>query len=225
MNVQGLLNTPSPKLTVPQVSDHASGAASSTASRSAKLSVTAPPVESWTIRSVPSRSAATVSVSRPRSRVGRAVRSLIWTWTTAAPAASHSLAVATSSSRVTGRAGTCALSASAPVGATVMSVLAAMARRLPAGPRAALILDWRLSAGGLPRRQRQVLAGEGQRLGQIGQAGLAIRRPVGVHLDHHRAAVPGRGQQAEQFGARLGTAPGHQVLVGERPGRRPGAVG
>src|SRR5580704_12481753 len=108
---------------------------------------------------------------------------------TAAPAASHSLAVATSSSMVTGRAGTAALSASAPVGATVMSVLAAMARRLPSGPRTALIPGWRLSPGGLPGRQRQVLAGEGQRLGQVGHAGLAVRRPVGVHLDHHRAPV------------------------------------
>src|SRR5260370_11309017 len=120
---------------------------------------------------------------------------------TAAPAASHSLAVTTSSSRVTGRAGTFALSASAPVGATVMSVLAAMARRLPSGPRAALILSWRLPPGGLPGRQRQVLAGEGQRLGQVGQAGLAVRRPVGVHLDHHPAPVPRRRQQGEQLRA------------------------
>src|SRR5580692_7369920 len=144
---------------------------------------------------------------------------------TAAPAASHSLAVATSSSRVTGRPGTFALSASAPVGATVMSVLAAMARRLPSGPRAALIPGWRLPSRGLPGRQRKVLAGEGQRLGQVGQAGLAVRRLVGVHLDHHRALVPGRGQQGEQLGARLAAAPGHQVLVRERPGGRPGAVG
>src|SRR3984893_16145455 len=126
---------------------------------------------------------------------------------TAAPAASHSLAVTTSSSRVTGRAGTFALSASAPVGATVMSVLAAMARRLPSGPRAALILGWRLSPGRLPGGEGQVLPGEGQRLGQVGQAGLAVRRLVGVHLDDHRAAVPGRGQQGEQFGARLAPAP------------------
>src|SRR6202046_2001751 len=119
---------------------------------------------------------------------------------TAAPAASHSLAVARSSSRVTGRAGTVALSASAPVGATVMSVLA-MARTLPPGPRAALLLGGGLPPGGLPGRQRQVLAGEGQRLGQVGQAGLAVRGPVGVHLDHDRAPVPCRGQQAEQFGA------------------------
>src|SRR5215831_8645153 len=44
------------------------------------------------------------------------------TWITAAPASRHSLAVVTSSSRVTGRAGTAAFSDSAPVGATVMRV-------------------------------------------------------------------------------------------------------
>src|SRR5580658_5964844 len=96
---------------------------------------------------------------------------------TAAPAASHSLAVPTSSSRVTGSAGTAALSASAPVGATVMSVLAAMGKTLP--------------AGGLAGPERQVLPGEGQRLRQVGLAGLPVRRPVGVHLDYHRARVPG----------------------------------
>src|ERR1700733_10360425 len=96
MNGHGLLNTSSPKLTVPQVSEQPSGAASRTASRLAKLSVTAPPVDSWTMR----------------------------------PAASHSLAVTTSSARVTGRAGAAALSASAPVGATVIRVL------LPAGDTA-----------------------------------------------------------------------------------------
>src|SRR5262245_31658219 len=44
------------------------------------------------------------------------------TWMTAAPAAWHSLAVVTSSSRVTGSAGTADFCASAPVGATVISV-------------------------------------------------------------------------------------------------------
>src|SRR6476659_10103970 len=102
MNGHGLLNTSSPKLTVPQVSEQASGAATGTA-------------------------------SRLTSRVGRASSSLMCTWTTAAPAASHSLAVTTSSARVTGRAGTAALSASAPVGATVIRVLllAAMAGPYP----------------------------------------------------------------------------------------------
>src|SRR5262249_57039494 len=46
----------------------------------------------------------------------------MWTCTTAAPAAWHSFAVATSSPSVTGSAGTAVLSASAPVGATVIRV-------------------------------------------------------------------------------------------------------
>src|ERR1700730_774032 len=175
MNGHGLLNTSSPKLPVPQVSEQASGAASRTASRLAKLSITAPPVDSWTMRSVPSRSATTVSASLLPSSVGRAASSLMWTWMTAAPAASHSLAVTTSSFRVTGRAGTLDLSASAPVGATVISVvvLPAMARTLPARR--------------LTRRQGQVLAGEGQRLGQVRLPVLPGQRPVGFHLDHHHA--------------------------------------
>src|SRR5215831_6546715 len=44
------------------------------------------------------------------------------TWMTAAPAAWHSLAVVTSSSRVTGSAGTADFCDSAPVGATVIIV-------------------------------------------------------------------------------------------------------
>src|SRR5215472_13374847 len=182
MNGQGLLNTSSPKLTVPQVSEQASGAASRTASRLAKLSVTAPPVDSWTMSPVPSRSAATVSASLPTSRVGWAASSLMCTWMTAAPAASHSLAVSTSSARVTGRAGTADLSASAPVGATVIRVLLpAMARTLP--------------LAGLG----QVLAGEGQRLGQVRHPLLPGRRAVGLHLDDHRAGIPGRREQGEQL--------------------------
>ena len=47
-----------PKLTVPQVNEHASGSAPSTASRSAKLSVTATPVDNGMIRSVLSRALA-----------------------------------------------------------------------------------------------------------------------------------------------------------------------
>src|SRR5260370_8062746 len=109
---------------------------------------------------------------------------------TAAPAASHSVAVATSSSRVSGRAGTVALSASAPVGATVMSVLAAMARRLPSGPQAALIPGWRLPPGRLSRGEGQVLPGEGQRLGQVGQAGPPGPRPVGVPPHPHPPPGP-----------------------------------
>src|SRR6266567_6778907 len=207
MNGQGLANTSSPKLTVPQVSEQASGAASKTASRLAKLSVTAPPVDSWTMRSVPSRSAATVSASLLPSSVGRAASSLMCTWMTAAPAASHSLAVTTSSPRVTGRAGAADLSASAPVGATVIRVvlLAAMARTLP--------------RAGLARRHGQMLPGERQRPGQVRHPVLPRRRPAGLHLDHHRAAVPGRDELAEQLGAGLPAAAGHQVLVGYRPGR------
>src|SRR5438874_10791520 len=45
------------------------------------------------------------------------------TWMSAAPAAWHALAVETSSSRLQGSAGTSAFADSAPVGATVMSVL------------------------------------------------------------------------------------------------------
>ena len=51
MNSHRLRNTSSPKLTVPIVQEAISGPASSTASRSASGSVTAPPEESWTIRS------------------------------------------------------------------------------------------------------------------------------------------------------------------------------
>ena len=64
MNSQRLRNTSSPKLTVPIVQEAMSGPASSTASRAASGSVTAPPEESCTIRSVASRSAATV-VAQP----------------------------------------------------------------------------------------------------------------------------------------------------------------
>ena len=74
------------------------------------------------MRSVASRSACTVSLSLPRSSVGFAASSLMCTWITAAPASRHSFAVVTSSSRVTGSAGTADFSDSAPVGATVIRV-------------------------------------------------------------------------------------------------------
>src|SRR6185312_13305966 len=221
MNGHGLVNTSSPKLTVPQVSEQASGAASRTASRLAKLSVTAPPVDSWTMRPVPSRSAATVSASLPTSSVGRAVSSLMCTWMTAAPAASHSLAVTTSSARVTGRAGVTALSASAPVGATVIRVL------LPAGDTA-MVRDPTFSWPGLAGtagRDGQVLPGESQRLGQVRHPVLPGQCAVGLHLDDHGTGVPGGREQAEQLAARLPAAAWHQVLVGHRAGRRAGAVG
>ena len=106
MNSHRLRNTSSPKLTVPMVHEAISGPASSTASRAASGSVTAPPEESWTIRSVESRSAATVSrAAGPGRGSAWPSSSRMWTWITLAPTASHSFAVATSSSRVTGSAG------------------------------------------------------------------------------------------------------------------------
>src|SRR6266700_641539 len=214
MNGHGLLNTSSPKLTVPQVSEQASGAASRTASRLAKLSVTAPPVDSWTMRSVPSRSAATVSASLLPSSVGRAASSLMCTWMTAAPAASHSLAVTTSSPRVTGRAGAADLSASAPVGATVIRVvlppavvlLPAMGRTLP--------------RAGLARRHGQVLPDERQRLGQVRHPVLPRRRPAGLHLDRVPRRSGGRGE--DQPGAGEGGPDGGPGRVA---GVRPAAPG
>ena len=129
MNSQRLRKTSSPKLTVPMVQQAMSGPASSTASRSASGSVTAPPVDSWTIRSVVSRSAATVSRSRPRSSVGRAPRRrgcgrgsrwrraprTPWRWR---PARRASPAAPDAS----------ALADSAPVGATVINVRRGMPR-------------------------------------------------------------------------------------------------
>src|SRR5215469_4294708 len=132
MNGHGFMKTSSPKFTVPQVSEQPSGAASSTASRRSYGSVTAPPVDSCTIRSVASRSACTVSLSLPMSSVGLASPSLMCTWIIAAPACLHSFAVVTSSSSVTGSAGTADLSSSAPVGATVIIVpVVAMGECLP----------------------------------------------------------------------------------------------
>ena len=96
-----------------------SGAASRTFRRCSSGSCTEPPVESWTTRSVASWSAWTVSVRRVRSRLGRWSSSRMCTWIIAAPAASHSRAVVTSSSRVVGSWGQSALVVSAPVGATV----------------------------------------------------------------------------------------------------------
>src|SRR5262249_13879351 len=61
------------------------------------------------------------------------------TWMTAAPAAWHSLAVVTSSSRVTGSAGTADFCDSAPVGATVISVPGPVGLAAP-GPGAAPVL-------------------------------------------------------------------------------------
>ena len=122
MKSHGFMNTSEPQLTVPQVSETESGPASSTLSRASNGSVTAPPVESCTMRSVASRTAVTVSESWARSRVGRAAPSRMWMWMSAAPAASQAVAAATSSSRVAGSAGASDLAVSAPVGATVIMV-------------------------------------------------------------------------------------------------------
>ena len=92
MNSQRFENTSSPKLTVPIVQEAMSGSASSTAKRAASGSVTAPPDDSWTIRSVSARSACTVASRRPGSRVGFASASRMCTWITLAPTDSHSLA-------------------------------------------------------------------------------------------------------------------------------------
>src|SRR5271165_3475212 len=132
---------------------------------------------------------------------------------TAAPAASHSLAVTTSSFSVTGRAGTADLSASAPVGATVISVVV-----LPA-------MTGTLPSRGLACRQGQVLAGEGQRLGQVRLPVLPRRCPVGLHLDHYHALVPGPGELPEEACAGLAPAAGHQVLVRHGPDGVSRAVG
>src|SRR5215831_4395967 len=96
---------------------------------------------------------------------------------TAAPASWHSFAVVTSSSRVTGRAGTAALSASAPVGATVISV----ADELLVMTRACLLTGAHVH----PVTLVEVAAGEVERLGQVGETGLAGRGPACVHLEHH----------------------------------------
>src|SRR5690348_7501255 len=80
------------------------------------------------MRSVDPLSAATVARNRPGSNEGSALSSRMCTWMIAAPSASHSLAVETSSSSVTGRAGTAALVLSAPVGATVIRVPVLMGR-------------------------------------------------------------------------------------------------
>src|SRR6478735_56499 len=99
-----------------------SGCASSTLSRSSSGSWTEPPVESCTTSPVLSCSACTVSRSRVWSSVGRCSPSRMCTWIIPAPAASHSCAVATSSSSVVGSCGQSALVVSAPVGATVIRI-------------------------------------------------------------------------------------------------------
>src|SRR5260370_42710593 len=104
----------------------------------------------------------------------------MWTCTTAAPAAWHSFAVVTSSSRVTGSAGTAVLSASAPVGATVIKV--AWLGDLLVMTRACLLPPGRVQLG-----LGEVAAGEGgrpgpggpPRVGRCGRGGGDLEGPQG----------------------------------------------
>src|SRR5215469_16952056 len=120
----------------------------------------------------------------------------MWTCTTAAPAAWHSFAVVTSSPSVTGSAGTAVLSASAPVGATVIRV--ACAGESLVMTRACLLSPGRVhmdaagpgavgAAGlaGIRLGRAEVAAGEGERLGQVGEPGVARCGPAGVDFKHH----------------------------------------
>src|SRR5215218_2341390 len=178
---QGLEKTSRPKFTVPSVSDAASGSASRTASRWSNGSVTAPPVDSWTTRSVDPRTAATTSRTRGRSSVGRVSVSRTCRWITAAPTASQSRAVAATSSTVTGSAGTSALADSAPVGATVRRVPFVTVSTLDSAT-APLLARWRSLRCSRTRR-----------------LGPHRRRPDGahalaggcVHLLHHVVRVDG----------------------------------
>src|SRR5215469_15632756 len=105
----------------------------------------------------------------------------MWTCTTAAPAAWHSFAVVTSSPSVTGSAGAAVLSASAPVGATVIRV--ACAGESLVMTRACLLSPGRVhmdaagagAAGpaGVRLGRAEVAAGEGERRGQVGEPGVA----------------------------------------------------
>ena len=203
MNGHGLLNTSSPKF------DRAAGQRAGVRARrrgrpagARSCRCTAPPVDSWTMRPVPSRSAATVSVSLPASRVGRAASSLMCTWITAAPAASHSLAVI--DQLVQGdreRPAQSALSASAPVGATVIRV-----RCHGYGHYIQLArLSWHCRPDG------QVVPGEGERLGQVGRRSslLGARRV----LTSTTTAAVAAAAQVQQLGAGLGAPAGDQVLV------------
>src|SRR5262249_48257229 len=145
------------------------------------------------MRSVHSRSAATVSVSLATSSVGLAWASLMCTWMTAAPAAWHSLAVVTSSSRVTGSAGTADFWDSAPVGATVISVPGPVALATPDAEPAAPDADpadgvWLVMTRRMPPSGTAV---QGRRLIN---AGCGLHGPSARHftdLDHdHVRFVP-----------------------------------
>ncbi len=130
------MKTSSPKLTVPQVSEHESGSASSTRSRP-RVAVTDPP----STAGPPARSAPAPPTPCPSAGPGRASARVVVADVNVDHGRTGRLAglrAATSSSRVTGSAGTSALLASAPVGATVIIVLAAPWRSCHAkGPAAA----------------------------------------------------------------------------------------
>src|SRR3954451_21042985 len=193
MRSHGLEKTSRPKFTVPSVSDAASGSASRTASRASNGSVTAPPLDSWTTRSLDSRTAATTSRTRPRSSVGRVSVSRMCRWMTAAPTAWQSRAVAATSSTVTGSAGTSALADSAPVGATVMRVLDVTGRVPLLGPATAPLLA--RCASGSPARNR--------------------RRPHGPH------PVPGRGQGVVDLLDQVVGVDGGDCIADREPGVEP----
>src|SRR5580692_9870602 len=68
----------------------------------------------------------------------------------------------------------------------------------------------------------KVLAGERERLGQVCATFLAGLRAAGVHLEHHHAGVAAGPQAGQERRARLGTAAGDQVLVGQARARAVG---
>src|SRR4051794_21837748 len=228
----GLLNTSLPKFTVPSVSEAASGSASRTARRASNGSVTAPPLDSWTTRSVFSRTAATTSRTRPRSSVGLVSVSRTCRWTTAAPTRSQSFAVATTSSTVTGSAGTSAFADSAPVGATVMRVLEVTMSWLDSAT-APLLARWRSLRCSRTRRlgpHRRRSHGLHPRTGG-GHALLGLGRGV-VRVDRGRRSGDGQGRvhgdrlldqrerdHAELVVAHHGADPAD--LAGAREHRRP----
>ena len=118
--------------------------------------------------------------------------------TTAAPAASHSCAAATSSSSVTGNPGTSDFDTSAPVGATVMSVRApGMARIVPR-------MLWH-DSGVRAVVQRATRAAVFVAGTVVGELRLRPRRPGRGHALRHRGsggATRGQGARAAHPGRR-----------------------
>ena len=110
---------------------HESGAASRTLSRRSSGSCTEPPVESWTTRSVPSRSAVTVS-RQPAEVEGRPVLAVADVHVDHRGAGRLALLGGGDQLLEGGRElGQSSLAVSAPVGATVISSGSVMARMLP----------------------------------------------------------------------------------------------